>query len=41
MQQVRQPIHRHSVGRFRNYESMLEPLLEALERRGVDVIRDV
>jgi len=38
MQQVRQPIHRHSVGRFRNYEAMLAPLLEALERLGVDVI---
>jgi len=37
MQQVRQPIHRHSVGRFRNYESMLAPLLQALERLGVDV----
>jgi tetratricopeptide (TPR) repeat protein len=35
MQQVRQPIHRHSVGRFRNYESMLVPLLQALERHGV------
>jgi tetratricopeptide (TPR) repeat protein len=35
MHQVRQPIHRHSVGRFRNYESMLVPLLQALERHGV------
>ena len=37
MQQVRQPIHSNSVGRFRNYESMLVPLLEALKRNGVDV----
>jgi len=37
MQQVRQPIHRHSVGRFRNYESMLAPLFQALKRLGVDV----
>ena len=25
--QVRQPIYSHSVGRWRNYESMLQPLL--------------
>ncbi len=36
MHQVRQPIHPHSVGRFRHYESMLVPLLQALERLGVD-----
>ena len=30
--QVREPIHTHSVGRWRRYESMLRPLFEALER---------
>ena len=35
MQQVRQPVHSHSVGRFKNYESMLGPFIEALERMGV------
>jgi tetratricopeptide (TPR) repeat protein len=28
--QVRQPIYRHSIGRWRPYETMLQPLLEAL-----------
>lgn len=28
--QVRQPIYRHSVGRWRNYESHLQPLVSAL-----------
>jgi len=30
--QVRQPIYSHSVGRWRNYESMLQPLFQSLER---------
>ncbi len=34
--QVRQPIHPHSVGRWKNYESLLEPLFQALERNGID-----
>ncbi len=33
--QVREPIHAHSVGRWRRYESTLQPLFEALERCGV------
>jgi tetratricopeptide (TPR) repeat protein len=33
--QVRQPIHSHSIGRWRNYEPSLEPLFRAFERRGV------
>ena len=36
MVQVRQPIYSRSVGRWRNYESMLQPLRQALERLGVD-----
>jgi hypothetical protein len=35
--QVRQPIHSHSIGRWRNYESSLEPLFRAFERHGVGV----
>ncbi len=34
--QVRQPIHTRSVGRWRNYEPYLRPLLRACERYGVD-----
>ncbi len=33
--QVRQPIHTHSVGRWRRYESMLQPFFEAWKRYGV------
>jgi tetratricopeptide (TPR) repeat protein len=33
--QVREPVYGRSVGRWRNYESMLEPLIEALRRHGV------
>ena len=36
LQQVRQPIHAGSVGRWRNYEASLQPLFGALERHGVD-----
>ena len=35
--QVRQPIHSRSVGRWKNYERLLEPLFQALARNGVDV----
>jgi tetratricopeptide (TPR) repeat protein len=34
--QVRQPIQSHSVGRWKNYESLLGPLFRALERNGVE-----
>jgi hypothetical protein len=34
--QVRQPIHARSVGRWRHYGESLQPLLQALERHGVD-----
>ncbi len=33
--QVRQPIYRRSVARWRRYESMLAPLLDHLHRRGL------
>lgn len=33
--QVRQPIHTHSVGRWRRYESMLQSFFEAWKRYGV------
>ncbi len=33
--QVRQPLHSRSVGRWKNYESNLQPLLEAFQRCGV------
>ncbi len=33
--QVREPIHAHSIGRWRRYESTLRPLFEALERHRV------
>ena len=35
--QVRQPVYRRSVGRWRNYERHLEPLRAALESRGISV----
>jgi tetratricopeptide (TPR) repeat protein len=35
--QVRQPIHSHSVGRWRNYEPSLQPLFRAFEHHGVEV----
>jgi tetratricopeptide (TPR) repeat protein len=35
--QVHQPIHSASVGRWRNYERLLEPLFGALDSNGVDV----
>lgn len=34
--QVRQPIHRRSVGRWRQYERELAPLAEMLTRHGID-----
>ncbi len=34
--QVRQPIHSGSVGRWKNYESSLEPLFQAMERHGIE-----
>ncbi len=33
--QVRQPVHSRSIGRWRNYESHLQPLFRALEQHGV------
>ncbi len=33
--QVREPVHAHSVGRWRHYESLIPELFHALERRGV------
>jgi tetratricopeptide (TPR) repeat protein len=33
--QVREPVHAHSVGRWRNYESMIAPLVDAMNRYGV------
>jgi tetratricopeptide (TPR) repeat protein len=38
--QVRQPIFTHSVGRWRGYREMLQPLLLALERRGISLLVD-
>jgi tetratricopeptide (TPR) repeat protein len=35
--QVRQPIHRRSVERWRRYEKQLQPLVEALRGYGIDV----
>jgi tetratricopeptide (TPR) repeat protein len=35
--QVRQPIHSQSVGRWKKYENMLQPLFQALERNGIDM----
>jgi Sulfotransferase family len=37
--QVRQPIHSRSVGRWKNYESLLQPLFQAMERHGVETSR--
>ena len=34
--QVRQPIHSRSVGRWKNYESLLQPLFQAMERHGLE-----
>ena len=39
MVQVRQPIYSGSVQRWKNYESMLVPFYQALERLGVDLNR--
>jgi tetratricopeptide (TPR) repeat protein len=33
--QVRQPLHSHSVGRWKRYEHLIQPLFEAMERHGV------
>jgi tetratricopeptide (TPR) repeat protein len=33
--QVRRPIHSHSVGRWKNYESLLKPLFQAINRLGI------
>jgi hypothetical protein len=38
--QVRQPIYRSSVGRWRPYRHLLAPLLEALEMDPVDADAD-
>ena len=38
--QVRQPLYSRSVGRWKNYESNLQPLLEALQRRRVALAQD-
>ena len=39
--QVRQPVHTHSVGRWRNYEPFVRPMLDAFDRHGVrDTTRD-
>jgi tetratricopeptide (TPR) repeat protein len=35
--QVRKPIYSHSVGRWRNYQASLQPLLEACARLGVAI----
>jgi tetratricopeptide (TPR) repeat protein len=35
MLQARQPVYSHSVGRWRRYEAILQPLFRALERRGI------
>jgi tetratricopeptide (TPR) repeat protein len=35
--QVRRPVYSRSVGRYRNYRSMLEPLFEALRELGHDI----
>jgi hypothetical protein len=35
--QVRQPVYRSSVGKWRPYDKQLEPLARALAERGVDV----
>jgi tetratricopeptide (TPR) repeat protein len=34
--QVRQPIYSHSVGRWKNYESLLQPLFHALKSQGIE-----
>jgi len=34
--QVRQPIYSHSVGRWKNYEGLLRPLFQAMERHGIE-----
>jgi tetratricopeptide (TPR) repeat protein len=35
--QVRQPVHTRSVGRWRNYQPLIQPLLAAFERHGVPI----
>ena len=39
LHEVRQPIHAHSVGRWRNYEALVPCLFQALERHGVGVTK--
>ena len=34
--QVREPIHSRSIGRWKNYDRLLEPLFQALERNGIE-----
>lgn len=36
-EQVRQPIHARSVGKWKNYRDCLQPLVQVLESAGVDV----
>jgi tetratricopeptide (TPR) repeat protein len=38
--QVRQPVSRDSVGRWKNYRTMLQPLFQALERQGTTLNED-
>ncbi len=38
--QVRQPVHSHSVGRWRNYEAFIQPMFEALKHHGVELGED-
>lgn len=35
--QVRQPVYRSSIGKWKNYERQLAPLAEALSARGVQL----
>ncbi len=38
--QVREPVHSHSVGRWRNYETFIQPMFQALDRHGVGSLED-
>jgi hypothetical protein len=38
--QVRQPVSMSSVGRWRNYRAMLQPLFQALKRQGISLNED-